>query len=189
MHVRRIADRELTFIVSGKLWRNSLVMMDRETGSLWSHLTGECLEGELTGSRLEQIATVQTTWKDWSDAHPATRALKKDAEIHGSRYQKYFDDPDRIGILPMTFLSDTMTGKTIVHGVLVNGQALAVVDTALTSPIEVECGGTALKIFRGKDGGVRARRVADESELAVRLAYWFAWSSYFPHTRVWPNTE
>ena len=39
--------KELTFMVSGMLWRDSLVMQDRETETLWSHVTGEAIRGPL----------------------------------------------------------------------------------------------------------------------------------------------
>ena len=34
MYVRTVEERPLTFVVSGKLWNSSLVMMDEETRSL-----------------------------------------------------------------------------------------------------------------------------------------------------------
>jgi len=45
IYARRVGDRTLTFIVSGKLWRDSLIMMDRETRTLWSHVAGEAIHG------------------------------------------------------------------------------------------------------------------------------------------------
>ena len=45
MYARKVDNRTLTFGVSGLLVRNSLVMYDRETGSLWSHLSGKALDG------------------------------------------------------------------------------------------------------------------------------------------------
>ncbi len=98
MHVRQVGDQTLTFIVSGKLWRNSLIMQDKETGSLWSHVTGECLEGDYLGTQLEMIPMVQTTWRQWSADHPETRVLKKSAEVKSSHYEKYFADPERTGL-------------------------------------------------------------------------------------------
>ena len=77
VHVRQIEDKTLTFIVSGKLWRNSLIMQDKETGSLWSHVTGECLEGEYEGMQLEMIPVVQTSWQQWSPSIPALGSSRK----------------------------------------------------------------------------------------------------------------
>lgn len=73
----------LVFQVSGKLWQRSLIMRDLQTGSLWSHLLGECMEGPLKGSSLTPIPAVVTSWKDWKKSHPETTvlSLKRSAKI------------------------------------------------------------------------------------------------------------
>ena len=58
------------------LWRNSLVMMDEETGSLWSHVVGEALQGPLKGKVLKTVPVVQTSWAAWIKQHPDTKVLK-----------------------------------------------------------------------------------------------------------------
>lgn len=65
----------MTLQVSGMLWNRSLVMRDVETGSLWSHILGECMEGPLRGETLEIIPAVMTTWKKWVAKHPETSVL------------------------------------------------------------------------------------------------------------------
>jgi hypothetical protein len=50
VYSREIDGQEYSFGVSGKLIMNVLVMYDRETGSLWSQLLGEAVEGELKGT-------------------------------------------------------------------------------------------------------------------------------------------
>ncbi|NNC90527.1 MAG: DUF3179 domain-containing protein [Akkermansiaceae bacterium] len=75
MYARVEGERELTFQVSGMLWQRSLVMKDLETGSLWSHLLGEAMRGELKGTRLEMLPAAMTTWKEWRQRHPKTTVL------------------------------------------------------------------------------------------------------------------
>ena len=50
-------------------------MIDLETKSLWSHILGECLHGELKGERLPQLIADTMTWKAWRSEHPDTRVL------------------------------------------------------------------------------------------------------------------
>jgi hypothetical protein len=57
------------------LWNRSLVMRDVETGSLWSHLLGRCMAGDLMGTELKILPSVMTTWEDWRDRHPNTSVL------------------------------------------------------------------------------------------------------------------
>jgi hypothetical protein len=186
VHARQVGDKTLTFIVSGKLWRNSLIMQDKETGSLWSHIMGDCLDGEYAGSQLEMIPVVQTSWSQWVEDHPETRVLKKSEEIKSSQYESYFNDPDRSGLFPTVWLEDRLPGKSLIHGVLVGPYSLAVPDAALVEGRDVawKLGGLVLKFTRGKDGGVRCVRLDNGEEILVRTAFWFAWSTYFPRTEV-----
>lgn len=61
MYDRTIDGKIYTFGVSGKLIRNALVMFDRESDTLWSQLLGEAVDGPLQGTKLEPIASLQTT--------------------------------------------------------------------------------------------------------------------------------
>ncbi len=56
-------------------------MFDHQTRSLWSHVTGECLDGKFKGKRLERLTcTPKAKWKDWKAVHPHTKVLS----VHGS---------------------------------------------------------------------------------------------------------
>lgn len=57
------------------LWNRSLVIRDLETGSLWSHILGECKEGSLLGARLPTLPSTIMSWKEWSTKFPNTSAL------------------------------------------------------------------------------------------------------------------
>ena len=50
-------------------------MQDKPTGSLWSHILGEAIEGKLKGKTLEAIPSEMTTWEAWRRAHPKTTVL------------------------------------------------------------------------------------------------------------------
>ncbi len=69
--------RPLTFGVSGMLWRASLLMFDRETESLWSHVTGKAVSGPFAGARLPMLPAIHTTWGLWAANHPHTSVLAK----------------------------------------------------------------------------------------------------------------
>jgi hypothetical protein len=68
--VREIDGRTLTLAPSGQLWKDSMVFYDRETGSLWSHLLGEAMQGPLRGKRLRKLPAVLTDWETWSARYP-----------------------------------------------------------------------------------------------------------------------
>jgi Protein of unknown function (DUF3179) len=70
---RSVGGRVLTFEPSGALWRDTLVLRDRETGTYWSAATGRALFGTLLGSRLAPVPATYTTAERWRRAFPATR--------------------------------------------------------------------------------------------------------------------
>ena len=122
MYSRRAAGRLLTFGVSGRLFRNAQVMYDRETGSLWSHLTGEALGGPLRGERLERIAagvTPRITWRAWRRLYPHTAALSVDGrqDFPFDRYEQYRRDPARTGLYPVSHPDRRAAPKEMVLGV------------------------------------------------------------------------
>ena len=72
----RFADGEPTaFGVSGKLWRNDLVLYDRATESLWSQLLATAIQGPKTGTELRLLSSTLASWGEWRTAHPETRVL------------------------------------------------------------------------------------------------------------------
>lgn len=82
VHSRRIPaqgpgkpQRVLHFGHAGLLYRQSFVMYDRETGSLWNHSTGLCMKGPLQGSQLRILPARMTRWQRWRALHPQTRVL------------------------------------------------------------------------------------------------------------------
>ena len=52
---------------------NGLVMYDRESGSLWSQVAGQAVDGEFAGQELTIIPAPQTTW-ELSDLWPPREA-------------------------------------------------------------------------------------------------------------------
>lgn len=64
-------------------------MRDIQTGSLWSHILGECMGGPLKGTQLQSIPSVITTWGDWKKEHPATTILNLDLSANRFNVQSW----------------------------------------------------------------------------------------------------
>ena len=75
MYARTVEDQTLTLAVSGMLWKRSLVMIDSQTKSLWSHLLGQAMRGPLKGANLKIIPSSMTDWGTWRKQHPDTTVL------------------------------------------------------------------------------------------------------------------
>ena len=65
-------DIELTFGVSGRLWRENLVMYDRQTDSWWSQGYGKAIRGTFDGAELETYRSTMVTWSEWRTLYPDT---------------------------------------------------------------------------------------------------------------------
>lgn len=70
---RTVDEQVLTFENSGALWRDTLVLKDRETGTYWTAATGAALSGPLAGRRLSPVPAAYTTAAAWRRAFPDSR--------------------------------------------------------------------------------------------------------------------
>ncbi len=67
-----VEGRALTFEAADPAADGAARLRDRETGTIWAALTGEALEGELAGRRLEPLPAFAVFWFAWSDYFPDT---------------------------------------------------------------------------------------------------------------------
>ena len=75
MYRRELEGRVLSFGHAGILYQSSFVMYDRQTKSLWVHVTGRAHAGPLTGKQLTFMPSTVTSWEQWKAAHPYTKVL------------------------------------------------------------------------------------------------------------------
>lgn len=118
---------ELRLGVSDMLWRDGLVMFDRDSRTLWAQVTGEGLVGPKRGQKLQPISSVRTTWAEWVKAHPDTKVLSKQGQIiRSSRYAGYERDRDKLGVLGTHNPDRRLPGKEKIVGVSSGIHATAV---------------------------------------------------------------
>ena len=94
-------------------------MVDRETGSVWTHLDGKAIRGPLQGARMTMVPSPQMTWGEWKESHPGTMVLSPDTPFR-SRYR-----PVRIARFNQreaTFGDDRLAANALVVGAEVNGE-------------------------------------------------------------------
>ena len=107
--------------ILGKLIMNVLVMYDRQTESYWSQILGQAVEGELAGTQLTPIASLQTTWKQWRELHPDTLALRKGYSGSRDPYTSYYAG-NNAGVLGQTRKDDRLPKKAMGIGLVINEQ-------------------------------------------------------------------
>ena len=101
---RPVVDGAATsFGTSGKLYHSNLVMYDRATRSLWPQALGVAVTGQLTGQRLERVATQLVAWRDFRAAFPGGRVLSRDTGHRRLYGQNPYPLYDRTGAQPFLF--------------------------------------------------------------------------------------
>lgn len=168
MYDRRIAGKELTFGVSGKLHANSLIMYDHQTDSLWSHLVGAAVRGPLKGEHLKPLESMFTRWETWSKLYPASKVLTNDrGSFFGGPlrdpYESYYRSSDT-GMFPTRLSDKRVYPKEFVLGLVINDKAKAYPFSALSRQSVVNDvfeGDSILVVFEKESatGMVFARKV------------------------------
>ena len=120
MYARQFEGRTLTFGVSGMLLRDSLVMYDRETQTLWTQVDGRGIRGALDQRALQAVPSIHTTWKAWKALYPQSRVLRKRSG-RGSTYDNYNRNPKELGIMGRRNADSRPDGKTRILGVRQGG--------------------------------------------------------------------
>ena len=185
---RRVDGRTLTFINSGALWRDTLVLEDRETGTLWTAATGEALYGPLRGERLTPIPATLATMNAFSEANPRARYLDTGELTETSISMALYNTSGWQGFSGYRTRDTRFEPKAKVYSVSDGTEALAFVEGDVKGrgcvaaflagrPVFVEWdpGRDAPRAFRGPSDG--------SAELAVVPMYWFALDRHFETVR------
>lgn len=195
MYDREVRKRALTFGVAGKLYRNSLILFDRQTHTLWSHLLGIAVQGPLAGAGLRVIPASFTDWRSWRAGHPRTLALSPRLSPYGSyslaAYGGYVRSP-QTGILPLRRSDTRLAPKALVLGVLAPAaKAYAFRDLRRLGTIRDTLAGRRVEVDYDRGAGTAAAFL-DTAHGRRRLPstpiFWFAWVDFFPRAPLWSQS-
>ncbi len=128
-------------------------MKDNVTDTVWSHLDGGAISGELQGTQLQIMALQTTTWASWVAEHPESTVPALDT---GYRYRQATVGR---GGLSRTFqetlpeLDDRLTENTLVIGVLAGGESRAfpIEGATFDAPMQDSVDGIPLVILEDAD--------------------------------------
>jgi hypothetical protein len=171
VYARVIDGVEYKFGVSGKLYRNGLIMYDDVTESLWSHVAGRAIVGELAGTRLELVSAVHTDWATWKGLYPDTLVIAKSKSSFSQDtlgfdpYEAYYRDGSP-GVLGRANQDERLPVKQHVIGLRVGDQAKAYPFSALNDEpvVNDELAGLPVAVFfhaSSASGVVFDRRLGD----------------------------
>lgn len=176
---------------SGLLSRSNKVMYDLNTFSVFDTFLGTALAGPLheRGVELKQASVVTTTWGAWRKAHPDTTVLEEALAL--GRDFDFRNGRDANGpIFPIGDVDPRLAVQEDILGVVTeSGTPVAFhvpsLITALDAGDKVQIENVEVVLDAG---GVRAID-ASGRDLGTHQAFWFAWSQFYPGTRLWPGSK
>ena len=180
---RRVNGRERHFAVSGLLHGSDLIMYDREGKNLWQQITGTAFAGPERGQVLTRVPVVMTEWKNWHKAHPQSLVLEPDSTELKDLYAAYRAS-HRVMYGGKT--NRRLPPKAVVYGLEQGNESLAVSEELLKKKgqLDFQLAGHSWQIKRSADGQVTVSEQGGQGTLQPRRAYWFAWYTFHPQTRV-----
>jgi len=174
---------------SGLLIRSNKVMYDLTTHSVFDTFKGQAVTGPLAaqGIKLKQAAVVTTTWGKWKRAHPTTTVLIEALAL--GRDFDFRNNRDANGpIFPIGDTDPRLAVHEEILGIVTeSGQPLAFHVPSVISALDA---GESVAIDDVRivldAGGVRAVSRSGDA-LGTHQSFWFAWSQFYPKTRLWPE--
>lgn len=186
---RRVSGRTLTFENSGALWRDMLVLRDRETGTYWSPATGVALSGPLEGERLRLLPGAFVTTADaWEELVPETVCLDTGDLSSVSLQLKLYASSSMEGLSGAKTEDRRHAPKDRVFVVAEGSQAVAFSAAELRKRKTATVRMGEETIVLEWDVGVRSPRAyrvdaSAREERPVIPLYWFAAVRHFPGIR------
>ena len=201
-----VGGEQLSFGVSGLLYKSDVLLYDLQTETLWSQLLRRAVSGELRGTRLQSLPVVHTTWNDWKTRHPDSQVLSTDTgharDYSRSPYGNY--DESRAIYFPVGPDAPRFHPKEPVLGVEVGGNFKAYPFSELEKNGKRELidvvGNATVTILWNPEAYAAELNTADngvgksdakgvggtdgnEPAEAARV-FWFAWFAFHPETEI-----
>lgn len=110
-----------TFGVSGLLYNSNLIPYDRASGSNWSQMRGDCVNGDLIGDKVTSYRLIETTWRTFKTMYPDAKIVSDNTGFSRD-YTNYpygdFRTNHNNLLFPVTPLDNRLSAKERVLGVV-----------------------------------------------------------------------
>jgi len=182
---REVAGRLLEFHNSGALWRDTLVLRDRATGTYWSIATGDALSGPLAGERLRSIPAVVTRAAEWQRAFPESLYMDLDKDTSEPIFMRLYAVSPWQGVSGMKTWDSRHKPKQEVFAIGSGDEALVFTarEAEAAGRLETRLAGEPVAILW--DAVLEAPRAfgEDGAERALIPMFWFAAARHYSRVR------
>jgi hypothetical protein len=188
---RRVADRVLSFGVSGKLRNSDMIMYDRESESWWQQATGEGIVGAMNGAKLKAVPSWMESWDMFRARNPDGLVMEEPdwPRDYGRNPYRGYDRSHK----PFLY-----SGEPPPHDIAALARVVRVGDRAwplerLAEQGQIDEAGIVLtwvagqasaldtgKIAKGRDVGNVRVRDANGKNLAHDVMFAFAFHAFWP---------
>jgi hypothetical protein len=129
--------KQTTFGVSGKLFRNNLVLYDNVSDTLWSQIYMRGIHGEQKGTHLDYHPCYMMRWGEWKKLHPETLLIAlpdnfSEEEYMEDSYAEYRASPEP-GVFPLKYQDFSRDQKEMMLVVTMGDETKAYPYSALQS--------------------------------------------------------
>jgi len=175
VYSRTVEQEELLFGHAGRVLRNALVVYDSKSNSLWSQFVGEAVQGPYTGTKLELIPSMITTWTKWKQEFPDTLALEtRDATMMQKMMQNFntsYYKNSTAGMQGEFVEDDRLEDKALVIGYADDkySKAYELSSMARTKVVNDDAGAVPLVVFY--HDGTDSTRVFDRFIMGEELTF------------------
>jgi len=174
---------------SGLLIRSNKVMYDLNTHSIFDTFRGTAVTGELAKKqiKLNQASVVTTDWGTWKSKHPTTTVLAESLAL--GRDFDFRNNRDADGpIFPVGDVDPRLDVHEDIVGV-VNASGTPVAFQRSEALIELLKGNVVERdnITLQLNGGGIVAVDKEGKDMGSHQAFWFAWSQFYPATKLWPE--
>ena len=188
MYARNILGKELTFGVSGLLYKSNVLMYDHQTESLWSQVKGKAVTGPMTGTPLQILPSTLTTWSKWKKRFPETEVLSTETgyarDDSRDPYEDYYKR--KRGLFSFFTPRPGEEEKELIAGVTIDGsvKAYPLDDIRKRETLTDLLGGKEISITFDKSTDVLTIQDKKGNEIPYIIVYWFVWKGIHPESRV-----
>lgn len=184
MYARRVRERTLTFDFAEGLVEDNLLLVDRETRSLWSQLVGGAVSGPLQGTTLETIPSIQTSWRHWRTRNPGTRVMI----VPGEEGRPYFYRNRAPGAPRPAEPPTAHDTSALGLGLALDGETIWLPFTELertAAPLTLSIASRTVIVHHVADAPTAWAEDAEGRLLDGVLAYRTGWLAFHPGSTVW----
>lgn len=173
------------------LHKNNLLVVDRQTQSVWSQLSGEAIHGAEQGNKLQSVPIIQSTWGFWKSKYPDTKLLVN-KDTTGAVFPQFINEN------PHYYYWEPGQGRPVftdVHQTQVLGLGVELDSMSAYFPFEVlfennspvvyELGEEKMLIHFDREG--LTAWVEDEQGEMIpgTITYSWAWKGFYPNTKMY----